>query len=338
MATPERSIHRFLSAALSASSTPEPERAIEELARALVREGGYRAAIVRLLDPARRALELVAAHGLSRAYLDKGTVELAQSVIDSRVLAGEVVELADVTEAPTFQYPQAARVEGIRSMLAVPLRLHGEPRGLLRVYTAEPHHYGDDEQELLVVLADRCAEALECARCDCALDAIARELAEHADASRLVERVLGHAADGLGLAAVLVRLLDARSGRLAVAGARGFSPRYLEEDRRGDDPFDARVLAGETVIVHDLEREHEVPRREATLAEGIRSILSVPLRVRGRAIGLLRACSSNVRRFAPREVRFVMLVAQLAALALDGRELALAGGPTGRPRRRPHPS
>jgi len=318
-------LRRLFSVATALVKAPDAERSLATLACALVETMGYRAAIVRLLDPERSQLCLVAAHGLSERYLAKGDVAPSASAIDARVLAGETVALADVTTDPAFQYGERARSEGIRSVLAVPVRIHDEPQGVLRVYTAEPHRFADDERELLAAVAALCGELFERSRRMQALQAIMRDVTSTLDVRDVLDRLLHQTVEGLRFSAAAVRLLDEEEGTLVLAGARGLSRRYLKAgERRADDPADARVLAGETVIVDDLARAGGLPFVEAALAEGIRSVLSVPLPARGRTIGLLRVYSKRERRFGPHEVAFVKLVAEVGALAIENARLHLA--------------
>jgi len=136
-----------------------------------VEELNYRGAIIRLISPTGQRLELVAATGLSQAYLNKGAVELEHSGIDRRVLQGEAVTIYDVAGEPGYQYPREALEEGIRSVQAVPLIApdRAEPGGrkvigVLRVYSSQPRRFGDEDVSFLQVVANLGAIALENAR------------------------------------------------------------------------------------------------------------------------------------------------------------------------------
>jgi GAF domain-containing protein len=114
---------------------------LRQVLAATVMEMGLKAASVRLLDKSGKRLELVAAHGLSERYLSKGSVEVSKSPLDRRLLAGETVALFDVAGEEGFQYPAAAAAEGIRSVLAVPLRVKEKVVGVMRVYSVQPRPF-----------------------------------------------------------------------------------------------------------------------------------------------------------------------------------------------------
>jgi GAF domain-containing protein len=135
-----------------------------------VEELNFKGGIVRLLDAAGEQLELVASTGVTQAYLNKGPVAELQIAMDRAVLRGDAVTIYDVVAEPGYQYPEEALREGIRSVQAIPLstidRLTGQARvfGVLRIYSAQPHRFGEDEVAFLQSIAHLGAVALENAR------------------------------------------------------------------------------------------------------------------------------------------------------------------------------
>ena len=146
------------------TSTLELQPLLKQVLAATVMEMGLKAASVRLLDKSGKRLELVAAHGLSERYLTKGAVEVSKSALDQRLLAGETVALFDVVETEGFQYPEAAAAEGIRSVLAVPLRVKEKVVGVMRVYSAQPRPFTQVGIDFLQSVAGLVAVAIENAK------------------------------------------------------------------------------------------------------------------------------------------------------------------------------
>ncbi len=122
------------------------------------------AAALRVYDEESGDLDLVASAGLSEAYLRKGSVRLADSLIDQRVQAGEMVAIVDLREDPLFQYQDAAEDEGITSVLCAPLSAEGRFLGVLRAYDTKPRTFGPTAHEFLAGLAGLAAIALTNAR------------------------------------------------------------------------------------------------------------------------------------------------------------------------------
>lgn len=123
-----------------------------------------KACFIRLFDKSGERLYIGGAYGFSQAYVNKGPVEVSKSLIDSETLSGGVVQVYEVSEDTRFQYPEEARKEGLRSVLCVPVSAKSRVLGVLRTYTAEPHHFSEGEQDLLKNLANLGAVAIENAR------------------------------------------------------------------------------------------------------------------------------------------------------------------------------
>lgn len=166
----------LLHIAAALNSSLELKTMLERVLTATVHEMGLKAASIRLLDAKAQTLRLIAAHGLSDQYLQKGDIHVARSPIDRRALQGEVVVLFDVEHEPGFEYPREATEEGIRSALVVPLQLKHNAIGIMRVYSAQPRHFGDVAVDFLTAVSELVAMAIENAELYGALQARYKDL------------------------------------------------------------------------------------------------------------------------------------------------------------------
>jgi GAF domain-containing protein len=148
--------------ARAVSSTLELKEVAKVIAANAVKAMGAKGGSVRLIDKSRKRLELLAAHGLSRDYTDKGYLDIERSIAEA--LEGKPVLVFDVINDSRVQYPDAALKEGICSILSVPMVIKGVTTGILRVYTALPYEFTADDIEFLSALASAGAAAIENAR------------------------------------------------------------------------------------------------------------------------------------------------------------------------------
>jgi GAF domain-containing protein len=88
-----------------------------------------------LIDPKNNILEVAASCGLSAEYFQKGPLSSIRSIGQS--LTEGPVAIYDVGDDPRIQYPDAAKKEGIASILAVPIYSRGNVIGSMRVYSEE---------------------------------------------------------------------------------------------------------------------------------------------------------------------------------------------------------
>jgi GAF domain-containing protein len=282
-----------------------------------------RGALVRLLSPDGDELLPAGTLGLSEEYLHKGPVLVAESQIDQRVLTGEVVVIPDVTQEPGAQYPVAAASEGLRGMIAVPLSVRRRVIGVLRVYVDEVSIYGQEDILLLGTLADMGALVLEKIRLHQSLYHIAQALNTSLELTPMLDQVLGAAVKEMGLKAASIRLLDPQGRTLHLVADHGLSQAYLAKGKIHVDKsrIDQRVLEGEVVVLYDVEHETGFEYPEEATREGIRSVLAVPLKLKDRTLGVLRAYSALPRHFGPVAIAFLTSVADLVALAIENAEL-----------------
>ena len=122
-------------AALTISSSLELEQVLQSVVMSITEAMQVKGCVLRLLDPRTGQLQLSAGYGLSGGYLSKGPVEVGHSPLDSEALRGKPVIIPDVSEDSRFQYQDAARREGIVSVLCVPLGSTWECHwGIARLY------------------------------------------------------------------------------------------------------------------------------------------------------------------------------------------------------------
>jgi GAF domain-containing protein len=303
----------------------EPE-IVDALLAEVVAVLGAHGALVRLLGPDGDELLPAGTRGLSEAYMHKGPVKVSESQVDQRVLSGDTVVVSDVTRDPDFQYPSAAVDEGLRGMVAVPLLVRERAIGVLRVYVNDTEALQATDLVLLDIMADLGALALEKARLHQSLYRTAEALSSSLELEPMLQQVLESTVREMGLKAASIRLLDPKLQVLRLTAAHGLSDAYLRkgEVQVAHSPVDQRALQGETVVLYDVEREQGFQYPEEAVREGVRSVLVVPLTLKGHTLGVMRVYSARPRHFGPVAETFLLSVADLVALAIENARLYAA--------------
>jgi len=114
---------------------------------------------IMLLNPQKEYLDVIAAYGLSDLYIRKGVLKASKSLPE--VLNGELVAIFDFAQDERTQYPDAAEMEGISSVLAAPIMQKGEVIGEIRIYTREPRQFSQIDKDFLAAAANIVAVSLE---------------------------------------------------------------------------------------------------------------------------------------------------------------------------------
>lgn len=287
---------------------------------------GARAAVVRLLCPDGDELLPAGARGLSDTYLAKGALRVAESGVDQRILDGELVIIPDVTQHAGFQYREAAAVEGLKGLIATPVRVRQQVIGVLRIYVDDAEQIGPEDIVAVGTLADLGALALEKARLHQSLYRIAEALSASLELEPMLQQVLKATVEEMWLKAASIRLLDANRQTLRLVAAYGLGEAYLTKGpvHLAKSPVDQRVFQGNAVVLYDVERETGFEYPAEAAREGIRSVLIVPLKLKDRTLGVMRVYSAQPRHFDPVAIRFLTSAADLVALAIENARLYAA--------------
>jgi signal transduction histidine kinase len=156
---------RLLASLVSTARQMNTALGLDDLLRLVTREASgllrARLASVLMLDAAEAALEVRAHHGAEEGMLGRTRLALEESLFASVIRRRRPLQVEDVRASSLYLSTEVARREGIASLLSVPLSSGGRGRGVLNVYTAEPHSFSNEEIGTLSALADLTVIAIE---------------------------------------------------------------------------------------------------------------------------------------------------------------------------------
>ena len=221
--------------------------------------------------------------------------------------------------------------KGVASMLGVPLHIAGTVIGVLHVGTLVPREFTEKDVELLQLVADRSAVAIDRARLYEAERAARRRLEEvqavtdvalaHLELDDLMHALLHRTRDTLDADTCAALLLDGETNELVARAALGIE----EEVEAGvrvplGKGFAGRVAAERRpIILPDVETANVW--NPILRHKGLKSMLGVPLVARDEVIGVLHVGTLVHREFTPEDVELLQLVAERVALAIERAQL-----------------
>ncbi|HEX4995750.1 MAG TPA: GAF domain-containing protein [Methylomirabilota bacterium] len=282
-------------------------------------------ALLFVLDDATGRLVPRSGRGFRRDDLESVVLDPGEGLV-GRVFAEKRVLTYDAAAAPPARDPFVERFP-MRQGIAVPVRTEGEVGGVLfagRQDLGAP--FTTTDVLLLLVIADRVGSSLVHQRLlERRGDHIAhlRELRGLVDANlpaREPREILARASDAAcRLAGVrgALALAGAAPGRIGVLAGAGLLASVGPERLRADDDVLVDGFAAEgPVTIRDLQARR--PGRPGVFEEeGIRAALLVPMRARGRVVGLLCLADPEPRDFSPEETESALMLAALTAGALE---------------------
>lgn len=238
---------------------------------------------------------------------------------------------ADARRDPNVKNRATFEALGLRAFVGVPLLHDGRLLGVLSGARLSSRPFEAEDLQMLEALAEHAAAVLEQARLlqesqqrrqtAEALAALAAELSA-ADAPTVVlERVLDYVQQLVAADIPYLAVLEPHSGATPVWIARGArSPRFsqivpgLGKGIVGwimlhGEPFRTSDYLSDPRISHDFD--------DIVREEGITTAMSVPVRLKGRVVGVLGAQRREPRPFTDDDERVLIQLAAQAAVALD---------------------
>ncbi len=120
---------------------------------------GAKGSTIRVLEHGTFDLKTVSSHGLSREYLDSGAIDYGKSITE--IIQGDVIIINDFENDPRIQNLEAARKEGVNSVIGIPLTVNEATYSILRVYFSSKKVPSHEEIELLYSLGRLSCLAIE---------------------------------------------------------------------------------------------------------------------------------------------------------------------------------
>jgi signal transduction histidine kinase len=135
----------------------------------------------------------------------------------------------------------------------------------------------------------------------------------------VLQHLARSAAIALQVRRASIRVLDETGENIPMVAAYGLSEAYQNKGlvNLSRSPLDREAMAGQAIVVHDAPRDPRIQYPKEVAAEGIGSILVVPITGRSRTLGVLRVYAEQADRFTQADVGFVLAIARQGAIAIE---------------------
>lgn len=118
-------------------------------------------------------------------------------------------------------------------------------------------------------------------------------------------------------------LVDDKTGELMLKATQSMSEAYNKKPplKIGEGIAGKAALENKPIAVYDISKAPEYRNKNIAAKEGLRSLLAVPLAVKGRVIGVLNSYTSYPHKFTNTETDMLTTVANQAAIVIENAEL-----------------
>ena len=259
------------------------------------------------------------------------SIPLADDPVASQVLqTGQPVLIHAGAGRRAAAHGAAWQEPGWKALLAQPLQLEERVIGLIELYDRRASRkFSGDEARLCRALAQQTAIAMERIRLFnetrqrlaevSELYTLANETATNLDLTQVLDAAVEAIRRALGCRGCCIFMLDEATQTLEIKAAAGLKPLWREAARLAVGEGIAGRVAAEArpVYVRDTLEEKDF----IFFDQEVRSLLAVPLQVKGRVIGVINVDDRVPDAFGADQERLLTIAAAQAAIAIENARL-----------------
>ncbi|HEY3411964.1 MAG TPA: SpoIIE family protein phosphatase [Armatimonadota bacterium] len=282
---------------------------------------------IMLLQPGTDTMKIAAAHGLSGDIVNAAAVTVGAGVAGWVAKNRKPLLVPNVASDPRFS-AVVPRAE-IKSSMSVPVLTRFEVLGVLNVARSSSNRpFSSQDLQLLTTLSGQISLAVENARLFEAERARNEELRTLMDLSaqlngtlnlrEVVEIIVEQSCALVHADAGAVFLGDDRNDVLRVRGMRRLSAQFFRKVRGklGHGLIGDVADSGIPEYVENIAASPRLEYADVQVAEGLVSMLCVPLRTGGQSLGAVAIYSRKTRHWEDHELNMLMALAGQGAMAV----------------------
>jgi signal transduction protein with GAF and PtsI domain len=318
----------------SISGTLDLEAVLKHIVEVVVEVTKADACLLYLLSDSREELILRASKNPHPKLIGRITIGMGEGI--TGWVAREqtrVVIPSNANDDPRFKFFHNLPEDRYQAFVSVPIMAKNEVVGVINVQHKRPRRYRQDELALLSTIANQVGGAIENARLYAEMKRKALQVetlslvSETVASNRLLQDVLQlivtMTAQMMNSKICSIMLLDPEAGELRIMATQSLSEQYRRKPnlKIGQSISGRAVQEKRPIIVHDVTRERDYMFPEVARKEGLCSLLSVPMLIRDRAVGIINSYTSVPHVFTPEEIKVLQAIANQAAIAIENTKL-----------------
>lgn len=314
----------------SISSTLDLETVLSHIVEVVTEVTKADACLLYLLSDSREELILRASKNPHPKLIGRITIGLGEGI--TGWVARErtrVVISGNASDDPRFKFFHNLPEDRYQAFLSVPIIAKKEVIGVINVQHKRVRRYRADELALLTTIANQVGGAIENARLYDEMTRKARQLdtlslvSETVVSNRVIEDVMQlivtMTAQMMQSKICSIMLLDHPTGELRIVATQSLSEQYrLKPNLKIGQSISGRaVQERRPIIVPNVIHDRNYMYPDMAKKEGLCSLLSIPMMIREKAVGVINSYTSTPHMFTTDEVKLMQAIANQAAIAIE---------------------
>jgi len=221
-----------------------------------------------------------------------------------------------------------------QAFMSIPILSKDEVIGVMNIRNMEAHTYPEHQVNLLFTVSRYLGSAIQNAiiyedvirkakQLDL-LSEVSRTIVSDHYLKEILQLIVAMTAKVMDSQICSIMLLDEKRNELFIAATQSLSQEYLNKPnlRVGQSISGRVVLEKRPITVLDVTEESGYMYPEVARQEGIVSLLSVPMMLKDRAIGVINSYTKSEHKFRQEEISILQAVANQAAVAIENTHLS----------------
>lgn len=224
--------------------------------------------------------------------------------------------------------------EKYEAFLSIPILSKNEIVGVMNIRNRKEHYYPQPQIDLLFTVSRYLGSAIENARIYEEVVNKAKQLDLLSEVSRtivsdyylkeILQLIVTMTANVMDSKICSIMLLDEKKEELLIAATQSLSQAYVNKPnlKVGQSVSGRVVLEKKPITVADVTKEKGFMFPEIAKNEGIVSLLSVPMMIKDRVVGVINSYTKSEHNFKKEEIDILQTVANQAAVAIENTHLS----------------
>jgi len=234
---------------------------------------------------------------------------------------------------PRFKNFDVLPEDEYEAFLSVPIVYKGDPIGVINVQHKKTHKYAVNTISLVSLIAKQIGGVIENARLyedskkkalqfD-SLTKVSKFIASQGYLDEILNLIVVVTAKMLNSKICSIMLLDRKKDELVIRATQSLSEEYKKKPniRVNASISGEAINIKKPVIAYDVRNEKKYHFRDLAVKENLTSMLSVPMLVRDKAIGVINIYTKESHTFTQEEIDILQMVANQAAVAVENTKL-----------------
>jgi signal transduction protein with GAF and PtsI domain len=287
-----------------------------------------------LFDDKKRHLVLIASKTPHKKELGSVNLKIGEGITGWVARENKPVAIEkNAYQDPRFKNFDVLPEDKYEAFLSVPIIYKGDPIGVINVQHKKTHEYAVNTVSLISIIAKQIGGVIENARLyeeskrkalqfD-SLTKVSQFITSHGYLDEILNLIVVVTAKMLNSKICSIMLLDQKKDELVIRATQSLSEDYKKKPNiRVNASISGEVTkTKKPIVIYDVRDEKKYHFRDLAVKENLTSMLSVPMVVRDRVIGVINIYTKEHHLFVQEEIDILQMVANQAAVAVENTKL-----------------